>query len=213
MEQTGLQSPPRNRARWARVGGVPGHTTEDSASKPVNQELVAGVLPPAILQQDEIVLLLVKPSLWFILITSVRFILLTMLVGILLVQIFQHNPEPYLSSQSLATMAVLAALGRLLWALCVWTSHIYLLTNQRIVTIKGVVNVTIYQAHLRKIQQTVLYRPLLERLLGIGTLGFATAASAGDPDSTWVMIPRPRATQEQIAAAIEKAAGGGGNGA
>ena len=59
----------------------------------------------------------------------------------------------------------------------VWTSHTYMLTNQRVVTIKGVLNTTMYQAHLKKIQRTVLYRPFYLRLLGIGTVGFATAAT------------------------------------
>ena len=96
--------------------------------------------------------------------------------------------------------------------MCVWTSHVYLLTNQRIVTIKGVLNVAIYQANLRKIQQTTMHRSLIERILGLGTMGFATAAAAGGPESTWVMIPHPLETHQQVIAAIQKASGGGDSG-
>ena len=79
-----------------------------------------------------------------------------------------------------------------------------MLTNQRIVTIKGVLNVHMFQANLRKIQKTDVYRPLVQRLLGTGTLAFSTAAAGGDIDSTWVMIARPDETHEQIVAAINK---------
>jgi uncharacterized membrane protein YdbT with pleckstrin-like domain len=99
---------------------------------------------------------------------------------------------------------VLICMGRLVWALLVWTSHIYMLTNQRVVTIKGVINVRMFQAHLRKIQRTTLFQPLLLRLFSTGTIGFATAATI-DFDSTWVMIARPLHTHESIVAAINKA--------
>ncbi len=79
-----------------------------------------------------------------------------------------------------------------------------MLTNKRVVTIKGVINVNMFQANLRKIQRTQLYQPWQLRLFGTGTIGFATAAT-NDFDSTWVMIARPLATHEQIVAAINKA--------
>jgi len=170
---------------------------DSAAGRAVPPAIVAGVLPPAMLHEDEIILLLVKPSLWFIVLSSLRFILITVVAAVLAVRLL---PE---QTNQIAVSATLVVLGRLVWALLVWTSHIYLLTNQRILTIKGVVNVTIYQAHLRKIQRTVLYKPLLERLFGLGTLGFATAATTTF-DSTWIMIPRPLQTQEQIVAAVQK---------
>lgn len=191
----------RPQTRWR--GPAP-HPTEDSmASKPVSSELVSSLLPPAMLQQDEIVLLLVKPSLWFIFLTSLRFMLVVTFLCVLIIRGFALNAASYLTPQTLATTAALVSLGRLIWALLVWTSHIYLLTNQRLVTIKGVLNVSIYQANLRKIQRTILYRPLMERLLGLGTIGFATAAT-NTFDSSWVMIPHSLQTHESIVAAINK---------
>jgi uncharacterized membrane protein YdbT with pleckstrin-like domain len=82
------------------------------------------------------------------------------------------------------TLMVAACAGRIIWALLVWTSHVYMLTNMRILTIKGVVNTHMFQANLRKIQRTDLYRPLIQKVFGTGTIGFSTAASAGDIDST-----------------------------
>lgn len=179
------------------------HRTED-APHGVAPELVAAVLPEHILHGDEVVLVLTKPSLWFIFYTSFRFILTVFLLGVLAVRVSQLSSFSYLSAQSIAMVTVIICLGRLVWALLVWTSHTYMLTNQRVVTIKGVINVRMFQAHLRKIQRTTLYEPLLLRLISTGTIGFATAATEGF-DSTWVMIARPLQIHEQVVAAINKA--------
>jgi hypothetical protein len=79
-----------------------------------------------------------------------------------------------------------------------------MLTNRRILTIKCVINVYMFQAQLRKIQKMELYRPLGQRLFLTGTIGFSTAAAAGAAESTWVMIARPQEIHEQIMAAIHK---------
>lgn len=181
-------------ARWRRLV-----LRTSDGGEAVSPRLIASVVPPSVLQEDEIVLLLVKPSLWFIVLSSLRFILIVLLLAVLTVRLL----DVFFVAQQVAVGAVLLVTGRLVWALLVWTSHIYLLTNRRIVTIKGVVNLAIYQASLRKIQRTTLYRPLIERLLGIGTIGFATAATT-EFDSTWIMIPKPLQTHEQIVAAIQR---------
>ncbi len=178
---------------------IPHHRSEDAPT--VSRELAASVMPEQMLHDDEVVLILTKPSLWFILITSFRFILTFVLLGVLAVQVTSYTGY---SPQTIALVTVIICMGRLVWALAVWTSHTYMLTNQRVVTIKGVVNIRVFQAHLRKIQRTTLYQPLLLRLFGIGTVGFATAATT-DLDSTWVMIGRPLETHESVVAAINKA--------
>ena len=170
---------------------------------PISPELAASVLPEELLHNDEVVMMLTKPSLWFLLLTSFRFILIVVLLCILAVKLFQMNESSALTPSAAGILAVLLALGRLIWALLVWTSHIYMLTNKRIVTIKGVINVRMVQAPLRKVQRTALYRPWLFRIFGIGTVGIATAATETF-DATWLMIGRPLQTHEQIVAAINK---------
>jgi uncharacterized membrane protein YdbT with pleckstrin-like domain len=182
--------------RWH---AIPHHRTEESPA--VSRDLVAAVVPEQMLHDDEVVLILTKPSLWFILITSFRFILTFVLLGILAVQ---FTSVTGFSPQTIALITVIICMGRLVWALAVWTSHTYMLTNQRVVTIKGVINISVFQAHLRKIQRTTLYQPLIFRLFNIATIGLATAATT-DFDSTWVMIARPLETQESIVAAVNKA--------
>jgi hypothetical protein len=170
----------------------------------VSPELVGAMVPAQILQEDEIVLVLTKPSLFFLFYSSFRFLVATLLVGVIAGQISWLGTVS-LTPPAIALITVLACVGRLVWALLVWTSHIYMLTNRRILTIKGVINVGMFQAQLRKIQNVRLYRPIGQRLFAAGTIGFSTAAAAGAPESTWVMIARPGETHEQIMAAIGKA--------
>ena len=47
--------------------------------------------------------------------------------------------------------------------------------------------------------------PILQRLVGTGTIGFATAAAAGDVESTWIMIARPGETHARVVEAIHRA--------
>jgi len=184
----------------------PAQTTpmsEDAGGTPLTPNIVAGVVPREMLHEDEVVLIITKPSLWFVVITSFRFVLSVMLLGILAVKLVGASSLS-ISPHAIATATALIALGRMIWSLLVWSSHTYMLTNRRIVTIKGVVNTSMYQANLRKLQRTILWRPWYLRLFGIGTVGFATAATTGF-DSTWVMLSRPLAVHEAIVAAVNKA--------
>jgi len=180
-------------ARWRGAAGM----SEDA---PLAPQLVANTVPQEMLHGDEVVLILTKPSLWFVVITSFRFLVGAALLGVLAVRM---QSMINLSVQTIAMVTALVCAGRLVWAMLVWSSHTYMLTNQRIVTIKGVLNTTMSQANLRKVQRTVLYRPLYLKLFGIGTVGIGTAATT-DFEATWVMIGRPLQTHEAIVAAVNK---------
>src|SRR3982751_6312376 len=118
------------------------------------------MVPEQILQEDEIVLLLTKPSLFYIFYTSFMFIGVTLAVGAMASQSLWLTATTPLTQSTIALVVVLLCVGRFMWARLVWTSHIYMLTNRRIVTIKGVINIHIFQAHLSKMQKSELYRPL-----------------------------------------------------
>ena len=188
--------------RLAGSGGV--LMTGDSGPHAVSPEIITGIAPENILQGDEEVILLIKPSLVYIFYTSFVFVLVAMMMGVAAAQL-TRNGSIGIGPPTVAFITVLAVIGRLIWALLVWTSHIYMLTNQRIVTIKGVINVHMFQTQLRKVQKTELYRPIGQRIFLTGTVGFATAAAAGTVDSTWVMIARPVETHRRIVEAIQRA--------
>jgi uncharacterized membrane protein YdbT with pleckstrin-like domain len=176
----------------------------DPGTSAVNPDLVSAMVPAQMLDEDEVVLILTKPSLFYIFYTSAFFIAITLVIGALAAKTAYINDLLNLTPRSIAFITLLVCLGRIIWALLVWTSHVYMLTNRRVVTIKGVINVHVFQAPLRKIQSTLLYRPIFQRLIGTGTIGFSTAAAAGSPESTWVMISRPEETLAQITNTMNK---------
>jgi uncharacterized membrane protein YdbT with pleckstrin-like domain len=128
----------------------------------------------------------------------------TLVVGATLAEVSSRTTSALPSPSTIATLMAAICAGRLVWAMLVWASHVYILTNLRVLTVKGVINKHMFQAPLRKIQNTELYRPLIQRIFGTGTIGLSTAAASGGVESTWVMIARSVQTHEQIVAAINK---------
>ena len=74
------------------------------------------------LHEDETILLLLKPSPWFIFLTSLRFILATVLLAVLAIRVFKLNDSSYILPNNIALAATLIVIARLLWALTVWTT-------------------------------------------------------------------------------------------
>jgi uncharacterized membrane protein YdbT with pleckstrin-like domain len=189
---------PRHLGRWRSPAT---ELATNSGPDAVSPELVQAMVPQQMLHEDEVVLLLTKPSLFFIIFDSALFVAVALIVGSIGAQLAVGSE--HVSPRLVATASGIACIARLVWSLLVWSSHVYMLTNHRVVTVKGVLNVHVFQAPLRKIQKTELYRPLLQRLVGTGTIGFATAAASGI-ESTWVMLARPIETHEKVVAAINK---------
>ncbi len=155
-----------------------------------------------ILMENEIVLLVVRPSTWLIVVSSFRFCVIVGLIGIAL------NKSHWISSltqrESLLGVAVALVMVRLVWALMAWTSHMYLLTNYRIVSLRGVQHMQVFQASLRKITRATLFQRWFEKILGLGTIGFSCAEEI-DPASLWLMISRPKEVHAQITEALRRA--------
>ena len=169
----------------------------------VSPEIAATMVPEQMLHEDEEILLLVKPSPLFIILTSFRFMVISLLAAVMAVCWIDAS---YANPTNIAWIAAGLALVRLVWGLMVWTSHTYMLTNQRIITIKGVVNVSVVATNLRKVQRTTLYLPWWLRIFGLGTIGIATAAT-DSYDATWVMVARPVEVHETVVTAIRKIQG------
>lgn len=86
--------------------------------------------------------------------------------------------------------AVLLVLGWLLWQMAERASRRYVLTSRRVVAIAGLLRQKVVDAPIRNVRQVTMYKSIPERVLGLGTLGFATAGTAGQ-DVIWRLIDRP----------------------
>ncbi len=162
---------------------------------------LATLLTRHILRDGELVVLILKPSVWFVPLSCVKFIA-AVLICMIAAKVFDEH-LPYNPFVYVETGAFLIA-GRLMWAVQQWTARLYVLTDLRILRISGVFNVSIFDCPLRKIAQVRLVSNLRERLFGVGSIEI-TPQDESDPPGIWQTIGRPSDVLEQVEAAIRKA--------
>lgn len=163
----------------------------------------SAMLPTELLQPGEIIILLIKPSPWFILLAPMRFIAIVLLCALLAAQLQNRGFHIGLDRHDLI-IATLGILGlRLFWQMLEWLSHVYVLTDQRIIRLQGVFNVHVFECPLQKIQQTDLILPLIQRVFWLGSIGFATAGTAGH-EAFWLMIAKPLEVHAKVVETLRR---------
>jgi len=139
------------------------------------------------------------PSLWYILFSSFKWLLA---MGMVIALSRPLADTLQAMTQSTIVQTALALIGlRVGLAVLQWASRLYVLTNRRIMRIRGVLNIDIVELSLAKIQNTYLSFNIHERFLRLGTISFATAGTAG-VEAAWVNVPKPLDVHEQIRKAI-----------
>ncbi len=167
----------------------------------------ADLVPVHLLDGGEVVLFAIKPSLWFILFASVRWLIVLGAVVLMAPYLSPVVGRPSLTLIDKA--AVVLAAGRVGFAILEWASRLYILTNRRVMRIRGVFNVNLFECSLLKIENTDVTLSWFERLFGLGTVSFATAGT-GPYETSWTCVARPLEVHEQVRAAINRARGLGG---
>lgn len=92
----------------------------------------------------------------------------------------------------------------LVWRVVEWMSRRYEVTDEMIRVRAGVFVKVGADIPTWNIQHATLYRGLFEQLLGLGSIGIATAGSDG-PVAYLVMVPKPNALLEIVQRAAEEA--------
>ncbi|USN99980.1 MAG: PH domain-containing protein [Phycisphaeraceae bacterium] len=100
-----------------------------------------------------------------------------------------------------ALVGGLAVLTRLLWSVADWAARIYGLTNGVIWAEHGVLNRRRDELNLSRLQSMALDRPVLPRVLGLGSIGFATAGTGGY-EVVWLLIGRPSERLRRVRSAV-----------
>lgn len=161
-----------------------------------------------VLRDGEVVILLLKPSVWFILLSSLRF---AAVVLILMAAVFLFDLDDkyaFLSKLAVIESGIFLIAGRIMWAVLQWMGRLYVLTDLRVLTVSGVFNVSIFDCPLRKVARTRLLFTTRERLVATGSIEIIPL-DENAPEGVWQTIARPRQTHEQVVAAINKAKQGG----
>ena len=164
---------------------------------------LAALLTGHILRDGEVVLLVLKPSLWFIVFHSMRFA-----AAVLIITIAAELWMPYRVFLSFGYAGAFLLAGRVMWAVLQWMGRLYVLTDLRIVRLSGVFNVDIFDCPLRKIASTRLTRTFREKLWRLGSIEILPADESR-PTSAWQTINRPAEVHAKVQATIERAKQGG----
>ena len=162
----------------------------------------AAMLPAELLQPGEIIILLLKPSPWFILLSPLKTLLFIALATFTLIAVRQAGyvgmPQAQIVLLGLAT-----AVLRLFWQFLDWLSRVYVLTDQRVIRVMGVMRVSVFECPLSQIQNTNLLFSIRERFFGLGTIAFATAGTGGY-EAFWVMLAKPMDVHQKVVQAIRR---------
>lgn len=183
-------------------GGAAGAASEPTTA--TIRTALGTLLAGHILHDGETVLLLLKPSRWFIVVTSLGFI--GLVLALLIIATLAGMP-PGPRHPIIAELAFLALLFRLVWATFQWVGRVYVLTDLRILRLSGAFNVELFDCPLRKVKGVRRADGLAERLLGLGTIDVVPqdpGCSDGAPGA-WQMVRKPAQVHDQIVAALNRA--------
>lgn len=189
-------------ARQDSAGACQSESPDAGADAESDAVDATNLVPPEILDGGEIIIFAVKPSLWFVLLKSSRW-LVGMLATLLVIWWAGEAAFP-IDTAIIIQAAIALGLARVGLALLQWVSRLYILTNRRIIRLTGIFNIDLFECQLTRIQSTFLTMTWYERLLGIGTISFATAA-AGGIEVSWSNVNHPLELHERVRSAIHRA--------
>ncbi|MBI5723115.1 MAG: PH domain-containing protein [Planctomycetes bacterium] len=165
---------------------------------------VAKSVPAEMLEGGEIIILAVRPSGWFVILDSLAVLILAgaLAAGLKIVSDMPQVQLPIDMRTGLTAICGLVWL-QLLIACFRWAGRLYILTNRRVMTIRGVLRPNVSQCHLRRLAGADLRGNLCERILGLGTVKFRTVETQEVPGD-WEKISRPAQVVRKIQEAMSR---------
>lgn len=170
---------------------------------------VEEIIPAHLLDGGEIVYFAIKPSPWFVLLVSLKWV--SVGLGIAVLSMWDAVPLPFSARWYLYQIGFWMGACRLGWGLLEWVSRLYVLTDRRAMRIRGVFSVEVFTCSLDRIQNTYLHLSVPERMTRTGTITFQTAADGGGTAS-WRAVSRPLEVHQRLREAIHRAQSRGSNG-
>ncbi len=152
-----------------------------------------------VLRDGELVLMILKPSLWFIVFNSFAFAVVVAFIAVVLA-VLDHRMHDHFYFEA----AIFFIAGRLMFAALQWMGRLYILTDLRVLRITGVFGVEIFDCPLRKVVRARLVSASREKLVGVGSIEIIPSDES-IPTAVWQTIARPREIYERLQAAINRA--------
>ena len=177
--------------------------TTDTTAPSDYQSHIDKMLPGDLLADDETVIFAIKPSLWTVFFLSYRVVVVAIVViitAIIAAKLFDTQGREIYIVEAGGT----AAIARVAFALLQWFSRTYVLTNRRVIRIRGVFTIDIFQCSLLHIQNTFLIMNFWQRLLTLGNIALTTAGT-GRVEAVWRHCKGPLKVHQQLLRAINRA--------
>jgi len=152
-----------------------------------------------VLRDGELVLLILKPSLWFIVFNSLVFTLVTAFLAAALALIDRRMHDYFYFEAALFVIA-----GRFMWSMLEWMGRLYILTDQRVLRITGIFSVDVFDCPLRKVVRARMVSTSREKVVGVGSIEIIPADEAV-PSAIWQTIANPKEILERLRVAITRA--------
>lgn len=196
-----IPSPRRGRALCRWEGDLYAADSGAAAASPQAITAFGALLSGHVLRDGELILLIMRPSRWYILLTPLKFlasVAILMILAVIFDDRLHHTSRQYVEAGTFL-MA-----GRLMWSILQWMGRLYILTDLRIIRLAGVFHVDIFDCPLRKVARTLLESSFREQVVRIGSI-LIIPQEEDYPIGAWTMVPRPRQVHEQIVATINRA--------
>jgi hypothetical protein len=161
---------------------------------------LGALLARHVIRDGEVVLLALKPSLWFILLSSLRFTAAVSIVALgLIASERRYNREWFWVEAAIFLIA-----GRIMWAVLQWMGRLYVLTDMRVIRLSGVFRLEIFDCALRKVARTQVTVSVKERVCGTGSIEIVPSDEQC-ATGVWQTVPRPIEVNEMIVSTINRA--------
>lgn len=160
-------------------------------------------VPAQLLDGGEVVILAVKPSLWFLVFDPIRWVAVSVLLLLGVAWLAQSSLWD-VSLNAVAPVVGIALGLRLLVSVLRWVSRVYVLTNRRVMCICGVLRPDIWECVLVRVRNTRLTAEPQEKLVGLGTIEFITEEQPA-PQRAWRYISRSEEVHAEVRKAIQHA--------
>jgi dephospho-CoA kinase len=149
------------------------------------------------LPRDEPLRAAFRPSPWYILLHAPAILITLLLLAALGAAWGTAGPGAREAGWIVTRICAAAIALHLVLGVARWLSRLYAVTDRRIIIVAGVLSQNAADVPLQRIQHATITRTLAERLLGLGTVGVATAGADG-PAVRMLMVRRPDRVAELV---------------
>lgn len=163
----------------------------------------ATIVPDKLLDAGEVVILAVKPSFWFVLIASAP--ALSAALGVaMLAYALQNLGVEWVSTKVVVLICSAVALAKIMASCVQWAGRLYVLTNVRLMRIRGVLRADIFQCPLKQVRRFSMVASPAERVLGVASIWFEVEGSTA-PETAWLHLAQPSEVHQVLSETINRA--------